>query len=154
MVDWSAWGRSFGVRKSIKDSERQEEMDIRDYIGYQKGRGYSDAEARAMWKVLEDDPRSDIDGEGAEKTIMIQLKQQRARDTERYEDGAYQEGSKQAKAMGDDEKRRSRTLLLPVLRLLAIARSFAGRSVGNQMTRASMKQQQLRVQAPSRRANT
>ena len=50
VVDWSAWGKSFGVRKSIKDSERQEEMDIRDYIGYQKNRGYSDAEARAMWK--------------------------------------------------------------------------------------------------------
>ena len=102
VVDWSAWGKSFVVRTSIKDSEQEEEMDIRDYIGYQKNRGYSDAEARAMWKELENDPRSD--GEGADKTIMIQLKRRRTRDTERYEDGAYQEGSKQAKAMGDDEK--------------------------------------------------
>ena len=106
LIDWAAWEKMIGVRTGVSNQGLEEEMDVRDYIGYQRNRGYTEEEARALWQELLDDPRSEVSGEGADTTIMIQLKKKRIRSQEHFEEGAFKEGSKQQKNMLDEEKQR------------------------------------------------
>ena len=125
LIDWGAWEKSFGVRTGVSNQAGEEEMDIRDYIGYQKGRGYSDPEARVLWQGLLDDPRSEITGEGAETTRMVSMKRKRVRATEHFEEGSFKEGSKQ-KSITEEERKGFSTSqlhrLLPSVTLHSYAR--------------------------------
>ena len=36
VIDWGQWNKAWGVRDSVKDERPEEEMDVRDFLFYQK----------------------------------------------------------------------------------------------------------------------
>ena len=77
----------WGVRDVVRDERPEEEMDVRYLIAYQRNRGFEEQVARDMWQELINDPRSEVSGDGADMTVMVQLKRRRIRGRERFEEG-------------------------------------------------------------------
>lgn len=102
-VDWAKWRKRFGIRKSQKEQDREELMDEVDYVKCQKERNVSSPIAGKKRKSIIDDPKTDTEGDGAERKAWITLNKQRLRETERFEEGGVDEGSKSTKSMKADE---------------------------------------------------
>ena len=98
-IDWGQWRKRFGIRKSQKDQDREELMDEADYVCYQQQRKVGSPIARKKFKALCEDKRTEVEGEGAEKKAWVVLNKRRLRETERFEEGGVDEGSKIAKNM-------------------------------------------------------
>ena len=98
-IDWGQWRKRFGIRKSQTDQDREELMDEADYVCYQRTRKVDSPIARKRFKQICEDPRSECEGDGAEKKAWAVLNKRRLRETERFEEGGVDEGSKIVKNM-------------------------------------------------------
>ena len=98
-IDWGQWRKRFGIRKSQTDQDREELMDEADYVCYQRTRKVDSPIARKRFKQICEDPRSECEGDGAEKKAWVVLNKRRLRETERFEEGGVDEGSKLVKNM-------------------------------------------------------
>ena len=96
LIEWGRWKRKFGVRKSFKIKEGEQQMDITEFIKYKEStRGWDNPKCMAEWKkILDASDIADREGEGANLLLWIPVRKKRTRETEHYIDGAYEEGSK------------------------------------------------------------
>ena len=111
-IDWGGFRKAFGIRKSIREIEPEELVDESDFVTMQKAKNVSSPIARKKWKVMLNDKSTEGEGEGADRQIWIQLNKRRNRERERFEEGAYEEGSKKMKAPKQEEAEKLKTFAL------------------------------------------
>ncbi|CAE7239963.1 unnamed protein product [Symbiodinium sp. CCMP2456] len=103
LIDWSAFTQSFGKRAEFRVRNNEEQMDVTDFVKWQKGRGLTDEEALQKWKdLLETDVERE--GEGHDTKVWVVRNKQRFRDQIRFNESALKESSKQVKGIAESDR--------------------------------------------------
>ncbi|CAE7249881.1 unnamed protein product [Symbiodinium sp. CCMP2592] len=103
LIDWTQFQQTFGKRAEFRVRNNEEQMDVTDYVQYQKGRGYTDEEALQKWKdLLETDVERE--GEGIDVKVWVVRNKQRFRDNIRFNQSSLEEASKQVKGMAESDR--------------------------------------------------
>ena len=98
-VDWQQWRKRFVIRKSQKDQDREELIDEADYVMHLKARKVESPIARKRFRALCEDNPGPVEGEAGDTKCCVTFNKQRNWETERFEEGGVDEGSKVVKHM-------------------------------------------------------
>ena len=100
IIDWAQWHHKFSSKKFSRETTKQEPMTYPEFITWAEDRKkLSLSDAQKWWQEMDEDPSIDRDnnGRGGAKQLWVPKKRQRERGTERAEEDALTEGSKQQK---------------------------------------------------------
>ena len=104
LIDFGQWRKSYGVRTSTAVHENESEFTAGTWQSWATSfGGYDSPRARAKWKEMMKDPNLDRQGEGADMMIWACTIRTRQRTRERYEDGNFEESSKQLKNLSNQD---------------------------------------------------